>query len=82
MAKPEINKVNTREEISKVAGISHGNIDKIKEIKSSAPVEVLSDLEKKLVAGEISINQAHKFVRTLKAVIAMERRGGNSRDTI
>ena len=40
--KPEINKVNTREEISKVAGISHGNIDKIKEIKSSAPVEVLS----------------------------------------
>lgn len=68
LLKPEIKRVDTREEISKVSGISHGNIDKIKEIKASAPAEVLSELEKKLITGEISINQAHKFVRTIKAV--------------
>ncbi|RXA21846.1 hypothetical protein EQO05_01000 [Methanosarcina sp. MSH10X1] len=51
LSKPEIKKVDTREEISKVSGISHGNIDKIKEIKASAPAEVLSELEKKLITG-------------------------------
>jgi len=64
-AKPVINKIDTREEISKVAGISHDSISKIKEIKSATPGEVLSDLERKLITGEISINQAHKFVRSV-----------------
>jgi hypothetical protein len=65
--KAEIKKVNTREELAKVSGVGSDTIFKIKEIKSSAPAEVLSDLEKKLITGEISINQAHKFVRTVKA---------------
>jgi len=40
--KPKIEKIDTREEIAKVSGIGSNTISKIKEIKSSAPVEVLS----------------------------------------
>lgn len=58
--------IDTKKELAKIAGISYDTIYKIKEIKSTAPIEVLSDLEKKLIANEISINQAHKFVRTIK----------------
>jgi hypothetical protein len=65
--KAEIKTVDTREELAKVAGIGSNTISKIKEIKTTAPAEVLSDLEKKLITGEISINQAHKFVRTVKS---------------
>ena len=39
LLKPEIKKVDTREEISKVSGISHDTVSKIKEIKTSAPAE-------------------------------------------
>lgn len=65
--KPEIKSVNTEREIAKISGIGHDTVYKIKEIKTSAPAEVLSDLEKKLISGEISINQAHKFVRAIQA---------------
>ena len=64
LTKQVIEKIDTREEVAKVAGIGSNTISKIKEIKS-APIEVLSDLERKLITGEISINQAHKFVRTV-----------------
>jgi len=65
--KPKIEKVDTKKELSKLSGISYDTIYKIKEIKTSAPSEILSDLEKKLISGEISINQAHKFVRVIQA---------------
>jgi hypothetical protein len=55
---PKIDKIDTREEISKVSGISHGNIDKVKKIVEKAPEEV----KQKLRSGDISINQAHKVV--------------------
>ena len=41
---------------------------KIKEIKSDTPEEILSDLEAHLVKGDISINQAHEFVRVIKGI--------------
>lgn len=58
--------IDTREEISKLAGISHGNISKIKEIQREMPAEVKKDMEKKLSSGDLSINQAHKAVRSVK----------------
>jgi Bacteriophage protein gp37 len=61
-----IQPIDTREEISKIAGISHGNISKIKEINNLLPAEVKNDMEKKLSSGDISINQAHKAVRSVK----------------
>jgi|SRR5665647_1060378 transcriptional regulator with XRE-family HTH domain len=45
---PKINKIDTREEVSKAAGVSHDTISKIEEIKT-APIEVISDLERKLI---------------------------------
>jgi hypothetical protein len=54
----QVNKIDTREEISKVSGISHGNIDKVKKIVEKAPEEI----KQKLRSGDISINQAHKVV--------------------
>lgn len=58
-----VGKINTEKEIAKISGIGHDTVYKIKEIKTTAPAEVLSDLEKKLITGEISINQAHNVAR-------------------
>lgn len=65
LGKQEIKKINTRVEVAKASGVGSDTIFKIKEIKSDTPGEVLSDLERKLITGEISINQAHKFVRSV-----------------
>jgi len=48
--------INTREEIAEVAGLSHGTIDKIKTIETTAT----PDVKQKLQTQEISINQAYK----------------------
>jgi len=58
LAKPSLEKIETREEVAKAAGISHGNIDKVKKIVEKAPEEI----KQKLRTGDISINQAHKVV--------------------
>ena len=68
LEKSVIEKIDTREEVAKVAGIGSNTISKIKEIKNCTPEEVLSDLEAHLVKGDISINQAHKFVRAIKGI--------------
>ena len=55
--KSEIKRVDTREELSKIAGVSHDTIYKVKEIKSQTPVEILPDLESKIISHAVSINQ-------------------------
>lgn len=51
--------VDTREEVSKRAGISHGSLDKVEAIKASNPQpEILSAVR----SGEVSINLAAQFV--------------------
>jgi hypothetical protein len=67
---PEIKKfekINTERELSKIAGVSHDTIYKVKEIKSQTPIEILPDLESKIISHSVSINQAHKFVRAINA---------------
>lgn len=38
----EVKKIDTRAELSKIAGVSHDTIYKVKEIKSQTPAEILS----------------------------------------
>lgn len=47
-------KINTRDEVSKIAGISHGTLDKVKKIEAQATDEIKGKLQRQ----EISINQA------------------------
>lgn len=65
-AKP-LGKIDTREELSKIAGVSHDTIYKVKEIKSQTPIEILPDLESKIISHTVSINQAHKFVHAIQS---------------
>jgi len=53
MAEPKA-PINTREEVAKIAGLSHGTIDKIKAIKEKATVE----LKEAVSEGIVSINTA------------------------
>lgn len=55
----EAKPIETRKEVAKVAAVSHDTIAKVKKIQEKAPEEV----KKKLVTGEISINQAYKDIR-------------------
>ena len=56
LAKP---KINTRKEISNLAEVSHGTLDKVKRIQEKASDEV----KKKLYDGKISIDKADKDTR-------------------
>jgi N6-adenosine-specific RNA methylase IME4 len=60
-AKP-LSKVDTREELAKLAGVSHDTVAKYKTIKEKAPIE----LQQKVKSGEVSINQAHNAVKMVK----------------
>ena len=51
--------VDTRKELSKVASVSHGTLDKVKKIQEKAPEEVKA----KLSTGEVSINAAYKEIK-------------------
>lgn len=51
--------VDTREEVSKRAGISHGSLDKVEAIKAANPQPEILDAVR---AGEVSINLASQFV--------------------
>jgi len=55
----QIEKVNTREEIAKIANVSDNTIAKVKKIQEKATPEV----KEKLSIGEISINQAFKEIK-------------------
>ena len=52
--------IETREEIAKIAGVSHDTISKVKVIESSAS----NELKQKLDNQEISINQAYQQIKT------------------
>lgn len=51
--------IETRQEIAKVANVSHDTVAKVKVIEQKAPEEV----KQKLVSGEVSINQAYQDIK-------------------
>ena len=51
--------IETREELAKVAGVSHDTIAKVEKIEQKATPEIKTQLQ----TGEISINQAYKTVK-------------------
>jgi N6-adenosine-specific RNA methylase IME4 len=55
----EIKSIDTRKEISKVANVSHGTLDKVKVIQSNATPEVKARLN----TGAMSINEAYKEIK-------------------
>ena len=54
--------IETRKELSKLAGVSHDTISRIEKIAKKAPEEVKT----KLRAGEMSINEAYKKVKQIE----------------
>lgn len=67
MEKSKVEKVDTKKELARIAGVSHDTIYKVKEIKSLTPPEILSELESNIISHKVSINQAHKFIRLIKS---------------
>jgi len=55
----EVKPIETRNELSKVASVSHDTISKVKKIQEKAPEEVKA----KLATGEVSINAAYKEIK-------------------
>ncbi|NQW26158.1 MAG: DNA modification methylase [Cryomorphaceae bacterium] len=51
--------IDTRKEISKIANVSHGTLDKVKVIEAKASEEVKAQLS----TGEVSINQAYQEIK-------------------
>ena len=51
--------INTREELAKAAGVSHGTLSKVKKIMQDAPPEI----QEAAWTGEMSINQAYQAVQ-------------------
>ena len=58
-AYPIIQKVETRQEIAKVANVSHDTISKVKKIEATASPEIKA----KVSTGQISINEAYKEIK-------------------
>ncbi len=65
---PLIEKIDTKKELSKIAGVSYDTIYKVKEIQSQTPETLLPELERLINSNAVSINQAHKFIRAIKAL--------------
>lgn len=58
-ANPIIQKIETRQEIAKVANVSHDTISKVKKIEATASPEI----KEKVSTGQISINEAYKEIK-------------------
>ena len=56
---PTLAKPDTRKEISQIANVSHGTLDKVKTIQAKASEEVKAQLS----TGEVSINQAYQEIK-------------------
>ena len=70
-AKIEVELPKTRNELAKIAGVSHGNIDKIKKIAQAIEAGKLDkEVERKLEGREVSIN---RVFRDLKEQATKER---------
>jgi DNA modification methylase len=65
-----IEKVDTREELSKIAGVSHDTIQKVEKIEEMASPEI----KEKVRSGEISINQAYKETVNIDKTNLLEQR--------
>lgn len=63
--------VETRKELAKVAGVSHGTIDKVKKIEAVASTETRA----KISTGEISINEAYKEIRVAEKINQINQKG-------
>jgi len=55
----KLDKIDTREEIAKIAGVSHDTIARVKKIKELAPEEIIQ----KVRNNEISINKAYSDIK-------------------
>ena len=55
----KVQTVDTRQELSKLANVSHGTLDKVKKIQAKASEEVKA----KLSTGEVSINAAYQDIK-------------------
>ena len=69
---PTLAKPDSRKELSKIADVGHGTLDKVKKIQAKATEEVKA----KLSTGEVSINAAYKEIKKeeKKEEIREERR--------
>jgi transcriptional regulator with XRE-family HTH domain len=56
--------MDTREELAKILGVSSNTISKVEKIEEKATEETKK--RKRLDNGTITINQAHKAVRSVK----------------
>ena len=57
-----VNLIETRKELSKLAGVSHDTISRIEKIAKKAP----DDVKTKLRAGEMSINEAYTQLKRVE----------------
>lgn len=62
--------IDTREEIAKAAGVSHGTVAKVKKIMQAAPPEVKEAARN----GEMSINQAYQATRREEKKAEVQKR--------
>lgn len=62
--------INTREEIARAAGVSHGTIAKVEKIQQSASPEIKAAVK----SGEMSINQAYQATRREEKKAAVQKR--------
>ena len=67
--------VDTRQELAKIAAVSHDTIAKVKEIDSRATPEQ----KEKIRSGDISINQAHKEIKRKEKEVEKENRREKNR---
>jgi DNA modification methylase len=62
--------IETRKELSKIANVSHGTLDKVKVIESKATPEVKAQLS----TGEVSINQIYQEIKKEEKKINFEQK--------
>ena len=61
--------IDTRKELAKIANVSHGTLDKVKQIQTNSSDEV----KEKLISGDMSINQAYQEIKKQKAEAYKEK---------
>ena len=64
------NPITTRDEVAKVAGVSHDTVNKVQKIEEKATEEVKEQIK----SGEISINQAYQKVRREEKIEKIEEK--------
>jgi len=62
--------IETRKELSKIANVSHGTLDKVKLIQTQATPEVKAQLS----TGEVSINQVYQDIKKEEKTLILEQK--------